>query len=508
MSWTSRSCHSGSGAAEMKEAPFVVSADIKAAHRLVKVRKEDWGLLACRSDSSSTTVWLNTVGTFGVSSPPYWWCRLFACVGRYVGNLFHNQPLFQLVYVDDLLGTFIGVRKFLNLWIWLLAFELVGTPFGYHKFSGGFAANFVGYHIRYDLQQVGITAKWGEWLVNWIKAAADLKFVVQARDFREFLGRLGFVAQLLVWLKPHLAPLYAWGSAVAPGTVGKLPETIVLTLLYISLHLKRSSFLLSVKRPLVFSKEAFRTDAKCEDGRVVLGGWECANKPADAKWFHVEVKPDEAPFLFREEKSQWASTSAELLASLAALHAFGWLQVDNSRKYLSWTLTGGTDNLANQFLTAKRSTTRWPLMIINMQLSHCLSLASLSRWLPFPWNWIGGLVRRTPLLMESLTETSLPLMLHAVFLWSFLTYHKRSFGSCGKPRPSLIQWRRRRNFCKVKFLEDGNGKGMKTRRPGELVVSALLKMGWVCLTQAIWMAGFLWFSWIWIQHSLHKNAKL
>lgn len=57
--------------AEMKEAPFVVSADIKSAHRLVKVRKEDWGLLACRSDSSSTTVWLNTVGTFGVSSAPY-----------------------------------------------------------------------------------------------------------------------------------------------------------------------------------------------------------------------------------------------------------------------------------------------------------------------------------------------------------------------------------------------------------------------------------------------------
>ena len=385
--------------AEMKEAPFVVSADIKSAHRLVKVRKEDWGLLACRSDSSSTTVWLNTVGTFGVSSAPYWWRRLFACVGRYVGYLFHDQPLFQLVYVDDLLGAFLGVRKFLNLWIWLLAFELIGTPFGYHKFSGGFAANFVGYHIRHDLQQVGITSKRGEWLVNWIKAAADLKFVVQARDFREFLGRLGFVAQVLVWLKPHLAPLYAWGSAVAPGTVGKLPETVVLTL--------RGSFLLSVKRPLVFSKEAFRTDAKCEDGRVVLGGWECADEPATARWFHVEIKPDEAPFLFREEKSQWASTSAELFASLAALHVFGWLQVDSSRKSLSGALTGGTDNLANQFLTAKRSTTRWPLMIINMQLSHCLSLASLSLKL----NW-----RPRDLLTGSPMETSPHSMLHTVCL--------------------------------------------------------------------------------------------
>ena len=153
----------------MKEAPFAVSADIKAAHRLVKVRREDWGLLACRSDSSSRTVWLNTVGAFGVSSAPYWWCRLSSCVGRYVGYLFHNQPLFQLVYVDDLLGTFLGVRKFLNLWIWLLAFELVGSPFGYHKFSGAFAASFVGYYSTHDLQQVGITSKRGEWLVNWIR---------------------------------------------------------------------------------------------------------------------------------------------------------------------------------------------------------------------------------------------------------------------------------------------------------------------------------------------------
>ena len=124
---------------------------------------------------------------------------------------------------------------------------------------------------------------------------------------------------------------------------------------------------------------------KCEDGRVVLGGWEVNKDTKMARWFSLEVGPAEAPFLFREEKSQWASTSAELLASLAALMAFGWLQRDSSRKALSWALSGGTDNLANQFLSLKRSTTRWPLMMINMQLSHCLAQASLSlrlRWRP------------------------------------------------------------------------------------------------------------------------------
>ena len=55
---------------ESREAPFCVSADIKAAHRLVKIRKADWGYMCCRVDSSSETVWVNQVGTFGISTVP------------------------------------------------------------------------------------------------------------------------------------------------------------------------------------------------------------------------------------------------------------------------------------------------------------------------------------------------------------------------------------------------------------------------------------------------------
>ena len=195
----------------MKEAPFAVSADFKAAHRLVKVRREDWGLLACRSDSSSTTVWLNTVGAFGVSSAPYWWCRLFSCVGRYVGYLFHNQPLFQLVYVDDLLGTFLGVRKFLNLWIWLLAFELVGTPFGYHKFSGAFAASLVVYYSRHDLQQVGITSKRGEWLVNWIYVCIGFEVCGAGKGLQRVPWEAGLCGSTLSLAKTTLGPIVRLG---------------------------------------------------------------------------------------------------------------------------------------------------------------------------------------------------------------------------------------------------------------------------------------------------------
>ena len=62
---------------DSKEAVFTISADISAAHRRVKIRREDWRLLACRSDASSKVIWVNKVGTFGISSAPLWWTRTF-----------------------------------------------------------------------------------------------------------------------------------------------------------------------------------------------------------------------------------------------------------------------------------------------------------------------------------------------------------------------------------------------------------------------------------------------
>ena len=40
-------------------------------------------------------------------------------------------------------------------------------------------------------------------------------------------------------------------------------------------------------------------------------------------------------------------------------------------------LNAGTDNQSNEALSQKRATTKWPLMIINMQLSVLLSAARL-----------------------------------------------------------------------------------------------------------------------------------
>ena len=80
-----------------------------------------------------------------MSSAPYWWAKLFSAVGRFVGHVLQSSVFWHMVYVDDLHGAFTGGQKFECLWIWLLAFEVIGTPFGYHKFKGGFSSDFVAF---------------------------------------------------------------------------------------------------------------------------------------------------------------------------------------------------------------------------------------------------------------------------------------------------------------------------------------------------------------------------
>lgn len=152
--------------------------------------------------------------------------------------------------------------------------------------------------------------------------------------------------------------------------------------MYILHELRAESYLVSVKRPVNFDVEVFRTDAKCADNLIVLAGWEITSM----RWFSLRIGPGDAPFLFKPTgESQWASTSAELLATLVALVAFDWVAKDRCRKALTISLAGGTDNRANDSLTIKRATTKWPLMAINMQLSAALARARLSlrlRWRP------------------------------------------------------------------------------------------------------------------------------
>ena len=52
--------------------------------------------------------------------------------------------------------------------------------------------------------------------MGWTARAAEAK-TVHTDEFREGLGRLGFAAGPLPFVRPFLGPLYSWIALVRPG---------------------------------------------------------------------------------------------------------------------------------------------------------------------------------------------------------------------------------------------------------------------------------------------------
>ena len=168
--------------------------------------------------------------------------------------------------------------------------------------------------------------------------------------------------------------------------MAKLPDTVILTLIYLEETLGEFDFKVSPYKLPGKPQAVLHTDAKCADGYVVLGGWDSRNSHHKAAWYSIKLFPSDAPCLFDElGKSQWASASAELLATLVGLWAFGFLTPGNRPHQMPVELPAATDNRGNESVLKKQSTTKWPLMLMNIQLSHLLRLACLRlnlQWKP------------------------------------------------------------------------------------------------------------------------------
>ena len=361
-----------------------VAADVAKAHRRCLCRETDFGYLGCRAkptpgdDPNKDTVWLNRVGTFAPLCTLAGWLGPSADLqaGRCCRNMLTSFCL-QMTS-SGLLGVHAGISPFGASyscgWLW-------ARRFSWHKFRGGISLDYVGFYCDYARFAVGISERRSAWFVEWVDAARRDQWIVAQRGFVEFLGRLSFAAQALGWLRPFLAPLFAWSAVLSVGMTAALPTQVRLTLVFIQRMLVRGNYTVSCSSPARPTAQAFRTDAKCATGSVVLGGWSLGDgaDPGAAKWFSLELSPTMAPWLFgKDNESKMNSTVAELLAVYVALRCFGFLESEGSAPRVL-SVCGGTDNLAIDYLSRSRSTTRFPLALVNMQLWYRLFSAKV--WL-------------------------------------------------------------------------------------------------------------------------------
>ena len=293
------------------------------------MRRQDWGYQACRtgvddSGEPSRKIWLNTVGTFGVTSASYHFTRLFAAVSRCAQSLLGRRDVCQLIYVDDLLFIAHGLGGLAAVWTTLLFLLVAGTPFSWGKCKGGTRSEWVGFQIDIARCELGMTERRLRWARDWMAKVLANK-VVRVDEFRSALGRLSFMMAAFPHLKPLLGPLYSWVTAVDHCNTLQVPAAVLMILTFL-----RRTLVAEVARTKVRPRiedegdHAFRSDAKAEGETVVLGGWSCSDSPDRGKcrWFSVKLDRTSAPWVFESGEPYRAIASLELLGTLASVVAF------------------------------------------------------------------------------------------------------------------------------------------------------------------------------------------
>ena len=210
--------------------------DIRKAHRLVPIVQKDWGTQAFQldDDKEPRPVYLNTVGTFGITSAAFWWSRVSSGAVRLVHYLLGPMyGIFHLLYADDGLMVGRGRNWARALLLVFLIYDLLEIPMAWNKVRGGFKVEWIGYTFDVSCYEVGISLKKVDWVKDWVEKHIQ-SGMIAIRDFKAGLGRLTFVCGALSHAKSFLGPMFAWSSAAQLSTCLAIPGVICVLLRWLS----------------------------------------------------------------------------------------------------------------------------------------------------------------------------------------------------------------------------------------------------------------------------------
>ena len=351
---------------------FLLAFDIKAAHRLVPVRREDWGRQGCRG-SRADVVYLNTRGTFGVASAAFWWGRVAGTCFRVLHRLMPQDSLFYLLlFADDGLILSGGPRYQFQVVAILLFLEVMEMPLSWRKCRGGFETEWIGYQVDIRSWSVGVSEKKVAWLVQWVdRLVAEGQ--VLGREFKAGIGRMGFLAGAIRAARPFLAPLYATSARVGPTSFVTLHMAVKLSLTFFKMVVSEKPRKIVSSLPRVLG-EVFRVDAMADQDGIAVGGWESYNgrSPSQARWFSLKLTKKNAPWLYVKGEPFRVIAAAELVGVLVALVVFGKEAVWK-RGAGRLRVSGFTDNLGNSYVLDRFLAMRFPMNVVLMEVASLVS---------------------------------------------------------------------------------------------------------------------------------------
>lgn len=128
--------------------------------------------------------------------------------------------------------------------------------------------------------------------------------------------------------------------------------------------------MLEAREVQALGEDVFRVDAKADKDKVVIGGWESygGRKPAEARWFSVELTRRTAPWAYLKGEPFRAIASLELMGVLTAVMVFAPEAEWRSSRGIA-KVPAVTDNLGNTYTVQRFLSCKFPLSLLVMELS-------------------------------------------------------------------------------------------------------------------------------------------
>ena len=174
----------------------------------------------------------------------------------------------------------------------------------------------------------------------------------------------------LAFLRPFLAPLFAWAAAAGGRGTVALPWSVKFILTFLARELDGGGGTTRVQAAEQYLGEAFRTDAKAEGKVVTIGGWECrgGGGTREARWFSAELTKENAPWAFSRGEPFRTIAALELYATLVAVTVFTRDGPGINQKG-KIKISGATDNLGNSFILPRLMSSKFPLVVVLAELA-------------------------------------------------------------------------------------------------------------------------------------------
>ena len=232
----------------------------------------------------------------------------------------NQHPLGILLYVDD--HIMLACDKMGIIMCGMLVFFLsaLGVPWRWDKGRGRTEVDWIGYWVDLWQGRLGISVRRAQWLSQWM-AKQTSGGITDMADFVAVLGRLCFAMGPLEYLRPFIAPLFAWAAAVCPRGRVQLPWSVTFILRLLETELGGEGRVEEIRLTTKDLGVAFRADAKAEGQCVRIGGREClgGTRPAGARWFAVDLSRVNATWAFARGEPYRTIALLELFATLVCV---------------------------------------------------------------------------------------------------------------------------------------------------------------------------------------------